>query len=38
MYYTAEELAVLDLGEDFQKEFGQPYVVLHRSDLHRVSI
>lgn len=34
--YTAKELAVLDLGEDFQKEFGQPYVVLHRSDLHRV--
>lgn len=34
--YTAEELAVLDLGEDFQKAFGQPYVVLHRSDLHRV--
>ena len=34
--HTAEELAVLDLGEDFQKEFGQPYVVLHRSDLHRV--
>lgn len=34
--YTAEELATLDLGEDFQKEFGQPYIVLHRSDLHRV--
>ena len=33
---TAEELATLDLGEDFQKEFGQPYIVLHRSDLHRV--
>ncbi len=34
--YTAEELATLDLGEGFQKEFGQPYIVLHRSDLHRV--
>ncbi|HWK21771.1 MAG TPA: FAD-dependent monooxygenase [Ureibacillus sp.] len=34
--YTAKEVATLDLGEDFQKEFGQPYVVLHRSDLHRV--
>ncbi|NHC42633.1 FAD-binding protein [Bacillus sp. MM2020_1] len=34
--YTAEELATLDLGEAFQKEFGQPYIVLHRSDLHRV--
>lgn len=34
--YTAKELATLDLGEEFQKEFGQPYIVLHRSDLHRV--
>ncbi|QCR31337.1 FAD-dependent monooxygenase [Lysinibacillus sp. SGAir0095] len=34
--FTAKEVATLDLGEDFQKEFGQPYVVLHRSDLHRV--
>lgn len=34
--YTAKELATLDLGEGFQKEFGQPYIVLHRSDLHRV--
>lgn len=34
--HTAEELATLDLGEDFEKEFGQPYIVLHRSDLHRV--
>lgn len=34
--YTAEEVAVLDLGEDFQSRFGQPYIVLHRSDLHRV--
>lgn len=34
--YTAKEFASLDLGEDFQKKFGQPYIVLHRSDLHRV--
>ncbi|MED3563804.1 FAD-dependent monooxygenase [Bacillus xiapuensis] len=34
--YTAKELATLDLGEGFQKEYGQPYIVLHRSDLHRV--
>ena len=34
--YTAEELAVLDLTDGFQERFGQPYVVLHRSDLHRV--
>ena len=33
--YTAKELAVLDLTEDFQAHFGQPYIVLHRSDLHR---
>ncbi|MGK7379613.1 FAD-dependent monooxygenase [Planococcus sp. 1R117A] len=34
--YTAEELAVLDLTEGFQERFKQPYLVLHRSDLHRV--
>lgn len=34
--YTAKELAVLDLTEGFQEHFKQPYVVLHRSDLHRV--
>lgn len=33
---TAEELAVLDLAEGFQERYKQPYVVLHRSDLHRV--
>lgn len=33
---TAKEVAVLDLGEGFQQRFKQPYVVLHRSDLHRV--
>ncbi|MER2191728.1 MAG: FAD-dependent monooxygenase [Solibacillus sp.] len=34
--YTAKELAVLDLTDGFQERFGQPYIVLHRSDLHRV--
>ncbi|MBM7665375.1 salicylate hydroxylase [Solibacillus kalamii] len=34
--YTAKELAVLDLTDGFQERFKQPYVVLHRSDLHRV--
>ena len=34
--YTGKEVATLDLGEGFQKEFGQPYIVVHRSDLHRV--
>lgn len=34
--YTGNEVAALDLGEGFQKEFGQPYIVVHRSDLHRV--
>lgn len=34
--YTAKELAVLDLTEGFREHFKQPYLVLHRSDLHRV--
>ncbi|MGG3449419.1 FAD-dependent monooxygenase [Domibacillus aminovorans] len=34
--YTGEELTVLDLGEEFQERYGQPYIVMHRSDLHRV--
>jgi len=34
--YTAKEVAVLDLTQGFQDHFKQPYVVLHRSDLHRV--
>lgn len=34
--YTAKEVAALDLGEGFRKAFGQPYIVMHRSDLHRV--
>ncbi|WP_209123600.1 FAD-dependent monooxygenase [Alkalihalobacillus sp. BA299] len=34
--YTAEELSVLDLGNEFKERYGFPYIVLHRSDLHRV--
>ncbi len=34
--YTAKELASLDLGEEFQKRYGHPYIVMHRSDLHSV--
>lgn len=34
--YTGEELTALDLGEEFQERYGQPYIVMHRSDLHRV--
>lgn len=35
--YTGKELTTMDLGEDFQQRYGgQQYIVLHRSDLHRV--
>ncbi|MFP5114011.1 FAD-dependent monooxygenase [Bacillaceae bacterium C204] len=34
--YTAKELSVLDLGDEFKEKYGFPYIVLHRSDLHRV--
>ncbi|MEH7416091.1 FAD-dependent monooxygenase, partial [Neobacillus drentensis] len=34
--YTGRELSSLDLGEDFKAKYGFPYIVLHRSDLHRV--
>jgi 2-polyprenyl-6-methoxyphenol hydroxylase-like FAD-dependent oxidoreductase len=30
------ELTHLDLGEDFRRRYGAPYVVVHRSDLHRI--
>ncbi|KKI93436.1 3-hydroxybenzoate 6-hydroxylase [Bacillus sp. SA1-12] len=36
--YTAKELAALDLGDEFKAKFGFPYIVLHRSDLHRVLV
>lgn len=34
--YTAKELATLDLGQEFREKFGQGYLVMHRSDLHRI--
>lgn len=34
--YTAKELSTLDLGDEFKAKYGFPYIVLHRSDLHRV--
>lgn len=36
--YTAKELAALDLGEEFKAKYGFPYIVLHRSDLHRALV
>ena len=33
---TAEEIAHVDLREDFRKRFGNPYAVVHRGDLHGV--
>ncbi|NUR87016.1 MAG: FAD-dependent oxidoreductase [Nonomuraea sp.] len=33
---SAEELSHLDLGAEFQSRYGGPYVVVHRSDLHRI--
>ena len=34
--FTGEELTALDLGEEYQERYGAPYIVLHRSDLHKV--
>jgi salicylate hydroxylase len=31
-----EEIAHIDLGEDFRGRFGNPYAVIHRGDLHGV--
>ncbi|MGY4688509.1 FAD-dependent monooxygenase [Salibacterium sp. K-3] len=33
---TGEELSVLDLGESFVQQYNYPYIVMHRSDLHKV--
>lgn len=33
---TGEELTHLDLGEEFRRRYGAPYVVAHRSDLHAI--
>ena len=34
--FSGEELSALDLGETYRKRYGAPYIVLHRTDLHRV--
>lgn len=34
--YTANELSAMDLGEAFKARYKHPYLVLHRSDLHRI--
>lgn len=34
--YTGAEAATLDLGEKFQERYSYPYIVMHRSDLHRI--
>ncbi|MEO6529348.1 MAG: FAD-dependent monooxygenase, partial [Specibacter sp.] len=33
---TGEELTRQTLGAEFEKRYGAPYVVIHRSDLHRI--
>ncbi|MBI0535813.1 3-hydroxybenzoate 6-monooxygenase [Roseomonas sp. KE2513] len=32
----AEDIAIIDLKEDFRRRFGNPYAVVHRGDLHGV--
>jgi 3-hydroxybenzoate 6-monooxygenase len=34
--FSGKELSALDLGEVYEKRYGAPYIVLHRSDLHKV--
>ncbi|ALS25428.1 FAD-dependent monooxygenase [Paenibacillus naphthalenovorans] len=33
--FTGKELSALSLGEAFLERYGYPYIVLHRSDLHK---
>lgn len=33
--FTGEELSALDLGDVYKERYGAPYIVLHRSDLHK---
>ncbi len=33
--FSGEELSSLDLGEEFKERYGFPYIVLHRTDLHK---
>lgn len=34
--FTGDEVAHIDLGEDFRARFKNPYAVVHRADLHSV--
>ncbi|WP_035426056.1 FAD-dependent monooxygenase [Halalkalibacterium ligniniphilum] len=34
--FSGKELSALDLGDAFKERYGFPYIVLHRSDLHKV--
>lgn len=34
--FTGKELSALDLGDVYKERYGAPYIVLHRTDLHRV--
>src|SRR4051812_10668277 len=34
--FSGKELSALDLGEVYERRYGAPYIVLHRSDLHKV--
>lgn len=33
--FTGKELSALDLGDVYKERYGAPYIVLHRSDLHK---
>lgn len=33
--FTGNELSALDLGDSYKERYGSPYIVLHRSDLHK---
>lgn len=33
--FTGNELSALDLGDAYKERYGSPYIVLHRSDLHK---
>ncbi|MCI2418049.1 FAD-dependent monooxygenase [Saccharopolyspora sp. K220] len=35
---SGDELTHLDLDDEFRTRFGAPYVVVHRSDLHRILV
>ena len=36
--FSGEELSALDLGDVYKERYGAPYIVLHRTDLHRVLV